>query len=414
MAQGYSRHWVVFDHVGYQPGCRTDWKGSRYRVYVWVRYICKELADSSLDWRLPYRFPDSFDGNPRLTGALGRFLSVWTTMTMSAFAYVGVELVVVCAGEARYPTRDLPKASRRMWIFALTFYVAGMFFASLNIPWNDPSLLRRASPSNQKSGQYTAYILAIRNAGIPHLPGFVNAAFLFCAATCSMTALYASSRTLYAITRNSRIGFLRFFARTNSTGVPFVAIIASWSFSLFAFLQLAGNPTSRSGSNSRIGEKLLDVFSRLGTTSAMICWMSNCIAFIRFYGGLRYQSAIIDRKNKHTYRGYRSSRQPLTAWFGAISCALLVTFNGWEAFYKIHQKRTWKPELKGTDIAAELIGAYVGPLLFVSLYVGHKFIYKTQMVALPNMEYIVARPDWEEPWENDDRPRWRRFLSWIA
>jgi yeast amino acid transporter len=165
---------------------------------------------------------------------------------MASFAYIGIELVIITAGEARFPTRDLPKASRRMYIYALVFYIFGMLFVSLCVPYDHPRLLHRGmdvygKPEKGGSRQSTpGYIIAIQEAGIRFLPGFVNAAFLFCAATAGMTALYASSRTLYAITRDSSIKPLRVFGKTDSRGVPYWAVLASWSIALFGFLQVSG------------------------------------------------------------------------------------------------------------------------------------------------------------------------------
>ena len=65
------------------------------------------------------------------------------------------------------------------------------------------------------------------------------------------------------------------------------------------------------------------------------------------------------------------------------------------------------------DIAQELISAYLGPVMFVLLWGGYKWIYKTRVVPLNELKYLETRPDWEEPWDDDNRPGWKRFLSWI-
>lgn len=45
-------------------------------------------------------------------GSLGRFLGVWSTLTTALFAYLGSELVGVCAGETSNPRRAIPRAIR--------------------------------------------------------------------------------------------------------------------------------------------------------------------------------------------------------------------------------------------------------------------------------------------------------------
>lgn len=329
---------------------------------------------------------------------------------MASFAYIGIELVIITAGEARFPTRDLPKASRRMYVYALIFYIFGMLFVSLCVPYTHPRLLHRGNDIYSKTTPLStpAYIIAIQEAHIRFLPGFINALFLFCAATAGMTALYASSRTLYAITRDSSLAPLRIFGKTDSRGVPYYAVLASWSISLFAFLQVSGTAT--------IAPKVLDVFSRVGTTSCLIVWGCQCLAFLRFFYGQKFQSSIVNRKNRQTYAGYRSTPQPLAAYVGLIACSIIVFFNGWEGFYKIHKRNRYGAEETGItkgEIAQELISAYLGPVLFVALYAGNKILYGTRRVPLNEIRYLETRPDWEEPWDEDGRPAWKRFLSWI-
>lgn len=49
------------------------------------------------------------------TGSTGRFLGFLSTLVNAAFAYSGVEMVAVAAGEAENPRRNIPKAVRRVF-----------------------------------------------------------------------------------------------------------------------------------------------------------------------------------------------------------------------------------------------------------------------------------------------------------
>ena len=99
-------------------------------------------------------------------------------------------MVLVTAGEAERPRRDLPTAARYMYLLPVSFYIVGIFLVGLNIDYTDlriyhPHITWFSTPS--LDGIFTAerspFVIAIQNAGIPGLPGFLNACFLFSALT---------------------------------------------------------------------------------------------------------------------------------------------------------------------------------------------------------------------------------------
>ena len=93
---------------------------------------------------------------PGLTGAS-------TGTTSCLYAFIGVEAVIVAAGEARRPRHDLPQASRRMYLWTIALYVISVFLVSLNISCTDPQL-RPLLAESDSSGQYSPFIIVIENA----------------------------------------------------------------------------------------------------------------------------------------------------------------------------------------------------------------------------------------------------------
>lgn len=75
------------------------------------------------------------------TGNTGRFLGLWAVMVNAAFAYGGVELVAVAAGEAENPRKNIPKAVKRVFWRILFFYVLGTLAIGVLVAYNDPLLL---------------------------------------------------------------------------------------------------------------------------------------------------------------------------------------------------------------------------------------------------------------------------------
>lgn len=87
------------------------------------------------------------------------------------------------------------------------------------------------------------------------------------------TALYAGSRTLYAVFCESTTPYLRqTVGSTSSGGTPLWAIGVTLFPSLLSFLAVAQGH----------GLLVLDTFSAIATTSILCVYISQCFAFIRF------------------------------------------------------------------------------------------------------------------------------------
>lgn len=106
------------------------------------------------------------------------------------FQFMGGEIVLVTAGESKRPMRDLPIAARYMYLLPLSFYLVGILLLGLNINYLDPRIYHSHVPyfvQSRLEGIQTAatspFVVAIENAGIRGLPGFLDACFLFSALT---------------------------------------------------------------------------------------------------------------------------------------------------------------------------------------------------------------------------------------
>lgn len=102
-----------------------------------------------------------------------------TGITLAIFAYLSVEIVIVTAGEAEKPVRDLPRASQRVYVGTIILYVLSVFIVSLNVSSNDNNLqpLITLTPDNSTSISLSSpFIIAIRNADLKHGPKLTKAA----------------------------------------------------------------------------------------------------------------------------------------------------------------------------------------------------------------------------------------------
>lgn len=243
----------------------------------WMLLSRRKWLTHDLDWSKEYRFSENFAGIESLSGSTGQFLSVWKGMTLAAFSYIGVEIIAVTASEAKYPRDDLPRASRRIFWTTFTLYVAAIFFVSINVPYTS-SGLKDLYDTRPTTAKISPFIVAVENAGISFLPGFINAAMLFASWSTTNTELFVASRTLYGMA--ARLDehdhpYLTIFKRTTKNGVPMMGIFASAIFAPLAYLQCGGSSP----------QKLLDVLSQMETVACLFVWACQCGAFIRFYYG---------------------------------------------------------------------------------------------------------------------------------
>ncbi|KAI5840897.1 amino acid permease/ SLC12A domain-containing protein [Tricharina praecox] len=335
-------------------------------------------------WKAKYRFSPNFGGKENLDGDLGRFLSIWKGMTLAAFGYIGIEIVAVTASEAKYPRDDLPRATKRIFWLTFSLYLAAIFSVSLAVPYTDGGLSNLFDPRNA-TGDLSPFVIAIKNAGITFLPGFVSAALIFANMSTANTSLFVASRTLYGMAvklDHDTHPVLSVFRHTTKNGVPLAAIFASCIFAPLAYLQCGGGNA----------QELLGVFSQIETVACLIVWLCQCLAFIRFYHGLQTGTAPYDRASGDY--PYASPGQPAAAYIGAVGCALLILFNGFDVFI-------FRPFKQ-----ADFLAAYLAVFVFVLIYAVTKLlVVRTPMVGAAEMSYSIHR-------EAFDRTRVRRRRGW--
>lgn len=316
-----------------------------------------------------------------IPGSTGRFMAVWTSVTLAMFACIGGDIVVVTAGEARKPRKDLPPATRYMYWVPLGLYFLASLIVGFNINFKDPNLFRAYSLSNTNTS-HSPFIIIIKTTTIKVLPDFMNACFLFSGYSTANTELFVASRTLFALAQQYGNDFMRStLGKTNNGHTPIAAILFCSSFGLLALLGLA---------DPSFNQPILSLSAFF--TGAIGCvYASECIAFLRFKAGLDllHRRNVYSRdRDPYMSKHYRAHWQPTWAYVGLIGCILIVLFSGWPAIYILHSRHNLvaDKDLKtNVQLAGDLIGAYAGPLLFCALYLGWKFWHRTHIRPISSL-----------------------------
>jgi amino acid transporter len=179
-----------------------------------IMAVCLDLGGGPSHDRLGFRYwknPGAMNAYIA-KGATGRFLGVFNTLINAAFAFGGLEQVAVAAGETKNPTRNIPKAIRRVFWRLLLFYCLGSFAVGLLVPSSDSNLLYGSGIAQ------SPWIIAIRRAGIPVLPHIINAVLVTSASSAANADLYTGSRYLYALAVQGQAP--RFLLKCTKRGVP--------------------------------------------------------------------------------------------------------------------------------------------------------------------------------------------------
>ncbi|WP_202506672.1 MULTISPECIES: amino acid permease [Amycolatopsis] len=126
--------------------------------------------------------------------------------------YTGAEIVTIAAAESAEPRRAIAKAMRSIVFRVVLFYVGSVFVVVAVKAWNAPDTA--VSP----------YAAVLDVLGIPAVATIMNAIVLTAVLSCLNSALYTSSRMLFALTRNGDAP--KMFTKLSRSGVPRRAIIA--------------------------------------------------------------------------------------------------------------------------------------------------------------------------------------------
>ncbi|WP_212755296.1 amino acid permease [Flexivirga aerilata] len=126
--------------------------------------------------------------------------------------YTGAEIVTIAAAESENPAQAIHKAMRSIIVRVVTFYVGSTFVVVTVQAWN---------AENVGVSPYAAVLGVL---GIPAVSTIMNLIVLTALLSCLNSALYTSSRMLFALTRNNDAPLA--FTKLSKSGVPRRAIFA--------------------------------------------------------------------------------------------------------------------------------------------------------------------------------------------
>jgi amino acid transporter, AAT family len=141
------------------------------------------------------------------------FIAVLLSLQIVMFAYEGVELIGVTAGEAADPAVVLPRATNGIIARILIFYLGALLVIMSLVPWTE--LDPKVSP----------FVAVFGRLGLPGAASIINLVVITAAASSCNSGLFSTGRMLWTLAQRGQAP--RAFAALNEQQVPAAGIHAS-------------------------------------------------------------------------------------------------------------------------------------------------------------------------------------------
>ncbi len=186
---------------------------------------------------------------------------VLMSLQMVMFAYLGVEMIGLTAGEARNPQKTIPDAINSVFWRILLFYVGALFVIMSIYPWSEIG------------SQGSPFVMTFERLGIKTAAGIINFVVITAALSSCNGGIFSTGRMLYSLAQDGQAP--RAFARTSSNGVPRNALLLS-IFALLLGVLL----------NYLVPEKVFVWVTSIATFGAIWTWAMILLAQLKFRRGL--------------------------------------------------------------------------------------------------------------------------------
>jgi AAT family amino acid transporter len=119
-------------------------------------------------------------------------VGVLLTLQMVTFAYQGVELIGVTAGEAENPEVVLPKATNGITFRILIFYIGALLVIMALVPWTD------------LSPDVSPFVFVFDRMHIPAAASIINVVVITAATSSCNSGIFSTGRMLYSLAQRGQ------------------------------------------------------------------------------------------------------------------------------------------------------------------------------------------------------------------
>ncbi|ANX10913.1 amino acid permease [Fictibacillus halophilus] len=219
------------------------------------------------------------------------------SMQMVMFAFLGIEMIGVTAGEVKNPEKSIAKAVNTVFWRILLFYVGALFVIMSIYPWD------------QIGTQGSPFVLTFEKIGIGQAAGIINFVVLTAALSSCNSGIFSTGRMLFNLAEQKQAP-----AKLHSvgkTGVPSTAILVSAAALLVGVVL-----------NYLVPEKVFVWVTSISTFGAIWTWSVILISQLKFRKGLSDEE-----------KAELKFKMPLYPFGSYIALAILIFVVGIMAYF---------------------------------------------------------------------------------
>jgi amino acid transporter, AAT family len=224
-------------------------------------------------------------------GISGMLLS----LQMVLFAYVGIEMIGLSAGEAENPRKTIPMAIDSLAWRILIFYMGAILVILAIFPWNEVG--QQGSP----------FVVMFERIGLREAAGIINFVVITAALSSCNAGIFSGGRLLYALSVNGYAPTP--FAKLSKYGVPHRAVMATVAVCMTGVVL-----------NYFVPDKAFQYIMAAVTFVGLMVWIAILFTQIQFRRSLT--------KAQVAELAYRAPWWPYSSWFALAFIALVVVLMG--------------------------------------------------------------------------------------
>ena len=204
------------------------------------------------------------------------------SLHMVLFAYVGIEMIGLSAGEAQNPKTTIPMAIDSLTWRILIFYLGALLVILAIFPWNEVG--QHGSP----------FVAMFERIGLREAAGVINFVVITAALSSCNAGIFSGGRLLWALSANSYAP--KQFAYLSNNGVPHRAVIGTVCVPMVGVIL-----------NYFVPDKAFHYMMAAVTFVGLMVWVAI------LYTHYRFRSSLSQKQLSELT--YRSPWWPYSSWF---------------------------------------------------------------------------------------------------
>lgn len=211
----------------------------------------------------PHRLADPATGGFLPYGVGGLIAS----FTVVMFAFGGIEVIGITAGEAAQPKTVLPRAINSVPLRILLFYVLTLSVILMIVPWQN------------MDGSRSPFVMIFEGLGLSAAPSILNAVVITAALSAINSDIFGAGRMMFGLASQGHAP--QAFTRVTKNGVPLWTVVVMASALVLAVVL-----------NAVIPDDVFSIIASIATFATVWVWLMIMVSHIRMKRSIRREQKL--------------------------------------------------------------------------------------------------------------------------